>query len=67
MAVPIDVTGDRVDTGEPEKLFETTLWDLSGIGFDVTKDGQRFILNSFSERAELPATLVINWTEELKR
>jgi hypothetical protein len=36
--------------------------------YDVTRDGQRFLLNSLTEEsAPSPITVVLNWQEELKQ
>jgi hypothetical protein len=51
----------------PTALFRI---DPSGGGgfYDVTRDGQRFLVNTSVTRAEsLPITVVVNWSESLKR
>jgi len=67
IAVAVDGSGDRFQIGREQTLFQGNFWDLAGVGFDVSSDAQRFILNSFTDRSELPATVVINWTRELRR
>jgi len=47
-----------------------SLAELTGGGYryDVTADGQRFLINTAVEqRSAAPITLVTNWTADLKR
>ena len=69
MAVEIQ-TQPTFSAGKPQLLFETFA-PLSSANrpFDVTHNGQRFLMTKVSEQ-ELPATqltVVLNWFEELKR
>ena len=55
------------EAGTPIALFRI---DPSGGGgfYDVTRDGQRFLVNTSVTRAEsLPITVVVNWTSFLKK
>jgi len=65
MAVDVRMEG-VLELGEPRVLFEQT---LATANYDVTPDGQRFvlILSSESEPAKLDLILVQNWTEELTK
>ncbi len=70
MAVDIQ-TQPTFSAGKPRLLFEISpsLLTFSLGAFDVTPDGQRFLMVKLSEQ-ELPATqltVVLNWFEELKR
>ena len=60
----------EVEIGEPQSLFLTRLKWL-GMGptqYDVSADGQRFLINTLVEEQDTtPITLVLNWFEELKR
>ena len=66
MAVPLRFPsgGQTVEPGPPTPLFVTrvasTLSAGSGEEYDVSPDGQRFLMNAFVERTELPITLVLN-------
>jgi Tol biopolymer transport system component len=70
MAVPITTT-PTFSAGTPRMLFEGPFrTDGPFRGYDVTPDGQRFLM--VQEIAQAPAhvsqmVLVQNWTEELKR
>ncbi len=69
MAVEITMGGSAFDVGKVVPLFQAREVWLPGaaIRYDVSKDGQRFLV--FAPVAETtPATisLIVNWTEELK-
>jgi hypothetical protein len=64
MSVPVK-TALAFEAGPPAALFRI---DPSGGGgfYDVTPDGQRFLVNTSVTRAEsLPITAVVNWTAAL--
>jgi Tol biopolymer transport system component len=70
MAVEI-ATQPTFSAGKARVLFERHYMPTTGTipAYDVTPDGQRFLMASDSESAT-PATqinVVLNWTEELKR
>jgi len=71
MAVPIAWSNDTIDPGAPVPLFATHVGSVSqGIArpqFAVTADGQRFLLNTLSDEANLsPITVVINWARRAR-
>jgi len=54
--------------GIPKLLFEPRLKPILERQFDVSSDGQRFLVNlALQEEASAPVTLVLNWTAELKK
>lgn len=71
------VTGDParagLEVGAPTALFQTQLPYLGTSApdlrpaYDVTADGQRFLLNLWAEESGSPINVVLNWFEELKR
>jgi eukaryotic-like serine/threonine-protein kinase len=67
MAVAVDTSSTGVlKAGVPHKLFTVTM--SSGIGqgstWEVTPDGQRFLVASASTRAAVPPiTVVVNWLQ----
>jgi Tol biopolymer transport system component len=63
----VDGSGDSFHVGRVEMLCTTDPWNFGRIGFDVTPDGNGFVVNSFSKSATPPITLVQNWTLDLKR
>jgi hypothetical protein len=67
MRVPVDMAHD-FHAGKPERLFSGNFSGEShDVAFDVTPDGQRFILVKSDEGAVLSKlTLVQNWFTQLK-
>ena len=67
MAVPIQ-PGDRFTPGIPKPLFDTTGLGTGDYGtYDVSKDGRFLMPMSAVQSESVPMTVVINWTETLKR
>ena len=65
MAVEIKTTAASIEAGKPRELFQTRAAVMFP-GFhiyDVTADGQRFLINSAIEAEGPPSmTVVMNWT-----
>jgi hypothetical protein len=66
MSSAIRESNDEVEAGLPQKLFQTRplpgTWNL----YDVSPDGQRFIVNLPLEwTSAAPITVVTNWSELL--
>ena len=68
MAVPVTVRDGALEAGAPHPLFELRANSTPGTQYDVTADGQRFIV-SVPVQAEgaSPLTLVLNWPALLQR
>jgi serine/threonine-protein kinase len=73
IAVPVTAKGE-LTLGAPSVLFNVPFdvdpFNSDATNYDVTKDGQRFIMirrASNPGRAEQQLNVVVNWTEELKR
>ncbi len=68
MAVDIEADGDTPVAGIPQVLFPINgPTVLQRNNYDVTADGQRFLVNAFVEDAvRAPITWVLNWTAELE-
>jgi hypothetical protein len=68
MAVPISVRDGTLEAGTPQHLFQLRANSTPGRQYDVTEDGQRFIV-SMPVQAEdaSPLTLVQNWPALLQR
>ena len=58
MAVDVGLSSDGgLKAGLPHKLFAS-----NGIGWDVTPDGQRFLVNTRSQQTvDTPITVIMNW------
>ena len=68
MSASIRESKNEIEAGVPQKLFQTRplpgTWNL----YDVSPDGQRFIVNLPLEwTSAAPITVVTNWTEKLKQ
>jgi hypothetical protein len=64
MAVPVNVD-PKFHAGSPAALFSIRP-SGSGNAYDVTPDGQRFLVNSqASELGSPPLELLLNWTSLL--
>jgi hypothetical protein len=68
MAAPITVSGAELAAGTPVKLFQTRIvgggeTEKSGRAYDVAPDG-RFLIDTVSESAAAPITLIQNWNPE---
>lgn len=67
MAAEVNSQGTSLVVGAVRPLFEFHGYE-SGYMYDVTADGQRFLLNTAVEqKASAPITLVLNWTADLKK
>jgi Tol biopolymer transport system component len=73
MAVPIKAD-TAIVAGAAVPLFAARMLGGPGVSlglkqqYDVTRDGQRFLLNSLTEEsAPSPITVVVNWTSALKK
>jgi Tol biopolymer transport system component len=66
MAVEVR-TAPTFQAGIPRVLFQTTLRPPPGAQFDVTPDGERFLVNRRPGDQSDPMTLVQNWAAERKR
>jgi hypothetical protein len=68
MSVSIRLGADGgIESSPPQSLFQTRpvpkTWNL----YDVSPDGQRFLLNLPLEwTSSAPITVITNWTEKLK-
>ena len=68
MAVEVK-TRAAFEADVPKPLFDTRIFQLTTLRnhYVVGRDGQRFLINSRSEMNNVPITVVMNWTAELRR
>jgi len=60
--------GPLFDVGAVTPLFATRFaTTVSNFPYDVSPDGRRFLVTTLVEQAELPMTVVVNWTALLKK
>jgi eukaryotic-like serine/threonine-protein kinase len=73
IAVPIKLGATTVDPGIPVPLFQTRIEGAGGAAdifhqYDVSADGQRFLVNDLEESVPAPPiTVVVNWTAGLRK
>lgn len=69
VAAPITLKPEEVEVGTPQKLFRPYNY-IGTVGvlspYDVTADGQRFVLITTPEQTPRPITLVTNWSNGLR-
>ena len=67
MAAAVNGRGASFEAGVVKPLFQTRRAGPRS-QYDVTADGQRFLINTAPEQAaSAPITVVVNWTAGLKR
>ena len=62
VAVGVETKGTSFSLGEARPLFRENFFRAAS-PYDVSSDGQRFLINTSAELGTLPLTLVINWKE----
>jgi serine/threonine protein kinase len=70
MSVPLTIKDGTIEPGNPVALFQTRIVQprLVLFQYDVSKDGQRFLINSLPrEDAAAPLTIMVNWTRTVDR
>ena len=60
--------GPTFEAGKPKTLFRKRWKSTSYSPFDVSPDGQRFLINTQAEgkASDLGARVVLNWTQALE-
>jgi eukaryotic-like serine/threonine-protein kinase len=71
MAVPV-TTGAKFDPGTPIVLFQATprqpVTNADQFVYDVSRDGQRFLINTPVKQAEMQSmSVILNWTAKLNK
>ncbi|HEY3840094.1 MAG TPA: hypothetical protein VGL72_26160, partial [Bryobacteraceae bacterium] len=64
MAVDV-TTGPHFAAGLPKALFDTRISDVH-VAYDVSSDGQRFLIPVVADTAAEPVTVVLNWVASIK-
>ncbi len=68
MSVDVKASANSIEILAPKPLFKTPILISPGVDqYDVTADGQRFLLLEPVDDAGPTITVVVNWAEELKR
>jgi Tol biopolymer transport system component len=67
MVAAVNGKGSSFEVGAVRPLFDTRI-GAGNYPYDVTADGQRFLINTTTEQtAEAPITVVVNWMAGLKK
>ena len=70
MAAPVTV-GANFDAGTPAVLFQANPREMVAtseqVTYDVSRDGQRFLINTQLKTGTSPMSVVLNWTPKLTR
>ena len=66
MVVALKVTADSVEPSAPHELFDLPIVDNGYSPFEVSPDGQRFLVRTAAEQASQPLTMIVNWPALLK-
>ena len=69
MAVPVRSSATAFEAGTPKALFKTRMFrerNIPAIDYDVTADGQRFLIGTLVGEPS-PVSVILNWTAELKK
>jgi dipeptidyl aminopeptidase/acylaminoacyl peptidase len=68
MAVSVSGEGPAFEIGPVLSLFKTRLRNRGRLPYDVSADGQRFLVNAVPEpTGQVPMTVIVNWTAALKK
>jgi Tol biopolymer transport system component len=69
MAVAIQLAGNSLQAASPKALFQTRVTAITRTSheYDVTADGQKFLINSRPQQARQPITLYVNWPAALRK
>ena len=68
MAAAVSSRGSAFEVGALQLLFETSVRLDGDYPYDVSADGQRFVVNTLvKDTTAAPITVVVNWTAALKK
>jgi hypothetical protein len=70
MSSTVKTSGADFEFSTPKPLFKThtLFWNSNFHEFDVSPDGQRFLIGTLvGEPTAPPPTVMLNWTSELKK
>ena len=67
MTASISIQGNELKVQDVAPLFDVRWPQVTRAVYDVAPDGKRFLMNVWDSGASLPFTVVVNWTERLRR
>jgi hypothetical protein len=62
----LKVNGNDLEVGVPQSMFHVSLIG-NGFPYDVSSDGQRFLIDQAEEATAAPLYLMVNWTAAIKK
>jgi Tol biopolymer transport system component len=65
-SVPFNGAESQPQIGSPQKLFSIPNTAFNGF-YEVMPDGKRFVVNHVPEQASSPISILMNWTEVVKK
>jgi hypothetical protein len=65
MAAGVDGSGADFEVTGVRELFAVPRLPPEGIWYDVTSDGERFLVEVIADVGQQPIRLVVNWAEDL--
>ncbi len=68
MVVPVE-TGNTFDRGTPRPLFPDVYHDTAGTQWDISPDGQRFLMIKSNDGSATGDQIIVvqHWFDELRR
>jgi eukaryotic-like serine/threonine-protein kinase len=67
MSAGVNASESTLEIGNTQQLFEVRLANPPGYHYDVTRDGNRFLIDTQKEGSSAALALVVNWTADLKK
>jgi hypothetical protein len=67
MAVNLRSGADSLEPSAPRELFPLPAMEMGWSPYEVTPDGQRFLVRATPGRAGAPLTVIVNWPALLKK
>lgn len=67
MAVGLTQKGDTIEPSAPRALFSIATPGTYMSPYEVTRDGQRFLVLTAPEETSQSLTVIVNWPAVLKR
>ncbi len=67
--MPVRADGKTFESGAADTLFKVSMapTQLIGRDYDVSPDGQRFLVGTLVDAPATPVTIVLNWPASLKK
>jgi Tol biopolymer transport system component len=62
LAAAVDGSGSSFEVGRVAELFELSRMPPTDFEYDVTPDGERFLIYAVADTPQVPVHLVLNWT-----